>query len=710
MDGPDLQRFRVDSHTSDEQPRSLSSLADDASALAATQQQHHQSHTQELADPQEAQSLQPLQSALEHSDLHLHHPQEQRHHQNASHPLNTPAAMRPSRPSESVNTELISPQQFNEKLHTYHQTSREHTFPGSLSNGQQMQSCLSHGGDQDAHHEQVLSQVRSDLANTAVECNGNGADDDGHMRNAGLQVSPSFPHHLQLQPQSDGYSVAPELSKQDVCLKDMKLVPDPPDLEYWREKLFNVDETITLTEDQFRTYFPHVDNVYSHRSTQRYKRKPFVSHYWDCRLKGRPPGTPKSDDPNKKKRKRTARQRDLCDVKIKITEYFPGYGMAAVSDFAVNGPETSFPSSEFLPSANSLFHESSALGQRRDSQPFGVLTPNPTLPEGHPGANGERFFTIQRVNGNGANGKNDGVGGGHRHTLEESDRVKKNSVQRYLLKEAKEKKKAIATRTMPSQSEAQQKTYHTKATGLAALTAINHSHEAEFKLFGSCFCPFVQRVWIALEIKGIPYQYIEVDPYQKPQSLLEVNPRGLVPALRHGDWGSYESSVLLEYLEDLEVGPHLLPPGDAKLRAHCRLWTDHINRHIVPSFYRVLQEQEEQKQTANMQELQDGLKTLITAASLEGPFFLGPTISFVDVQIAPWILRLSRVLKPYRGWPDPEPGSRWAAWVNAIEANEHVKATTSSDELYLDSYERYAQNRPNTSQVANAINSGRGLP
>lgn len=101
---------------------------------------------------------------------------------------------------------------------------------------------------------------------------------------------------------------------------------------------------------------------------------------------------------------------------------------------------------------------------------------------------------------------------------------------------------------MPSQSEAQQKTYHTKATGLAALTAINHSNEAELKLFGSCFCPFVQRVWIALEIKGIPYQYIEVDPYQKPQSLLEVNPRGLVPALRHGDWGSYESSVLLEYV------------------------------------------------------------------------------------------------------------------------------------------------------------------
>lgn len=60
--------------------------------------------------------------------------------------------------------------------------------------------------------------------------------------------------------------------------------------------------------------------------------------------------------------------------------------------------------------------------------------------------------------------------------------------------------------------------------------------------------PFVQRVWIALEAKGIQYQYIEVDPYKKPQSLLEVNPRGLVPAIRHGDWGCGESTVLMEYV------------------------------------------------------------------------------------------------------------------------------------------------------------------
>lgn len=86
------------------------------------------------------------------------------------------------------------------------------------------------------------------------------------------------------------------------------------------------------------------------------------------------------------------------------------------------------------------------------------------------------------------------------------------------------------------------------------------------------------------------------------------------------------------------------------------------------------------------------------------------------------------MLKPYRGWPDAEPGSRFGKWVKAIEDNEFVKATTSTDDLYLDSYERYAgklfphcdevggfahlvvENRPGTSQVADAVNSGKGLP
>lgn len=74
------------------------------------------------------------------------------------------------------------------------------------------------------------------------------------------------------------------------------------------------------------------------------------------------------------------------------------------------------------------------------------------------------------------------------------------------------------------------------------------------------------------------------------------------------------------------------------------------------------------------------------------------------------MIRLTKVMKIYRGWQDPAPGSRWGQWLDAVERNESVRATTSLDELYIDSYERYAQNRPNTSELADAINGGYGLP
>lgn len=242
-----------------------------------------------------------------------------------------------------------------------------------------------------------------------------------------------------------------------------RIVVDPPDLELWRERLFNVDGRIILTQtqleiplsfaslkppldgivvlptllvltifaDRYETYFPHVDNVYSHRSTQRYKRKPFVSHYWDCRMKGRPPGTPKSDDPTKKKRKRTARERDLCDVKIKITEYFPGAQI--------------LPETEGVSTAGIVYsHENMGdFDHLNTSQQPVTVGP------------GQKLWAIQRVNGNGGNGKGDGVAGPHKHTLAKSDDIKKNSVQRYVTRQAKEAKatQPVSSLTLDSKSQ-----------------------------------------------------------------------------------------------------------------------------------------------------------------------------------------------------------------------------------------------------------------
>jgi len=113
-------------------------------------------------------------------------------------------------------------------------------------------------------------------------------------------------------------------------------------------------------------------------------------------------------------------------VKIKITEYFPTAGV--LEDVAIS---------------EDMLHDMHSMFPLQGNSAFNVLSApsGSSLPENHPGANGRRYFTIQRVNGTGTQGN--GLGCGHQHSLEDSDRVKKNSVQRILLKEDKERKKSV---------------------------------------------------------------------------------------------------------------------------------------------------------------------------------------------------------------------------------------------------------------------------
>jgi len=123
-----------------------------------------------------------------------------------------------------------------------------------------------------------------------------------------------------------------------------------------------------------------------------------------------------------------------------------------------------------------------------------------------------------------------------------------------------------------------------------------------------------------------------------------------------------------------------------------------ISRFLVPCFYKILMEQDPQKQAKHIDEFKEELAKLVNASHVHGPFFLGPSMSYVDIHLAPWVIRLTRVLKPHRGWAEPEMSSRLGKWIQAIEENEHVMATTSSNELYLESYEMYySQNHQNKS-------------
>ncbi|KAF7332358.1 RNA polymerase I-specific transcription initiation factor RRN3 [Mycena kentingensis (nom. inval.)] len=274
----------------------------------------------------------------------------------------------------------------------------------------------------------------------------------------------------------------------------------------------------------------------------------------------------------------------------------------------------------------------------------------------------------------------------------------------------------VTRHCLPSTMSAE-KSYHLVCTGAAHDTVESHSTDQDITLFGACF--------------------YEVDPYKKPAELLEVSPKGLVPGLKLHKYtparGLNESTVILEYLEDLAAQTTRLTllPRDPYARALVRLQCDHINRAVVPAFYRFLQAQEESTQLEGAKEFRVAIDTLVAmlertevdiiGAGSSGPAEMralhvglglwheGGELNMTDVMVGPWIFRATNVLKHYRGFEFPA-SMKFQAWTGRLFAHPAFAATCSTEELYLDSYERYAQNRPNTSQVANAINAGKPLP
>lgn len=154
-------------------------------------------------------------------------------------------------------------------------------------------------------------------------------------------------------------------------------------------------------------------------------------------MKGRPSGKPKPEDPNRKKRKRAARELDLCDVKIKITEY----PLGAASELREG--------------------DGASLDTRVLEEALAMIRDGP-------------LRVIRRINGSGTTGRADGNPGAHRHDLLRSNEIKKSTALRQLEELAKEARR-------------NQKSLPWKAKGAAAATVRAHVNDADIKFYSACF-------------------------------------------------------------------------------------------------------------------------------------------------------------------------------------------------------------------------------
>jgi glutathione S-transferase len=144
-------------------------------------------------------------------------------------------------------------------------------------------------------------------------------------------------------------------------------------------------------------------------------------------------------------------------------------------------------------------------------------------------------------------------------------------------------------------------------------------------------CPYVQRAAIVLAEKGIPFSRRDVDLANKPDWFARISPLGKVPLLMVRDEVLFESSVIVEFIE--ETTPQPLHPADPLVRARHRGWME-FGSSILSDIWVLETTTDAPTLDQKARTLQEKFTRIETALG-SGPFFSGPDFSVVDAVFAP---------------------------------------------------------------------------
>ena len=195
------------------------------------------------------------------------------------------------------------------------------------------------------------------------------------------------------------------------------------------------------------------------------------------------------------------------------------------------------------------------------------------------------------------------------------------------------------------------------------------------RLISFKLCPFVQKAVILLRVKKIDYDIEYIDLAAPPDWFLQISPQGKVPVLKLGEEIIFESSVILEYLD--EAYPPQLHPVDLIKKARNRSWIEYSSTCLSDIFNLKVAETEQAftEKLSLLHEHLDRVEEALTA----GPFFNGESFSIVDVSFAPLFFHLShlQLLAPVIFDDDRHP--RICDWRNKLLEHPAVEGSTVAD-------------------------------
>ena len=234
--------------------------------------------------------------------------------------------------------------------------------------------------------------------------------------------------------------------------------------------------------------------------------------------------------------------------------------------------------------------------------------------------------------------------------------------------------------------------------------------ESKPKLHCAWFCPFAHRAWISMLTKGVDFEYIEQDPYNKSPEWLAINPRGLIPVIVHNGKSIYESHVCIEYIDESWPNEPRLLPKDPYQRAKVHMWGDFVSKKLIPPYYKFLVKQSPEEQSEGREQFLANLREFTKAMDPEGPFFLGKELGYVDIMFAPWSYRIY-ILKHYRKFEIPQTDEyrRYHVWAEAVKNHPSVKPVQQEESRVLADAKPYAEGNAE-SELADAVRKGKTIP
>jgi len=194
--------------------------------------------------------------------------------------------------------------------------------------------------------------------------------------------------------------------------------------------------------------------------------------------------------------------------------------------------------------------------------------------------------------------------------------------------------------------------------------------------------PYAQKNKIALYEKGVPFELkmpTGIGSGHADSDFIAANPRAEVPALIDDGFAIFDSTIILEYIEEKFPTPPLLP-RDPKLRAQARMIEEAMDTHYEPinwgmgelRWFKRAEGEAARKIEERAKAQARGYFTWLERHLGDKPWFNGETFGWGDLSVIPYINGSTG------NGIGPDPASKLGQWQARANARPSVQKTAAA--------------------------------